>query len=260
MEEQRCHKNEKRLVSVFGKPFLYDSSVQLLSADLPLMLALCSFYDFLVRGNHPLIDMASGFFFQLWRREQCAHQVHFQQGAPVFLGEIILAMSLVKLMIGFHHALHQINQVSKNLHSAHTVKILRLSMAMGKSIVKCQGQAVNLMIRIRLIGGDTRQEVAAHLAASFQDHLQIRFGAVGTADQIADGGAHGDGAMPVTELPVIIAFEHGTHGMIADGKGVYYGIGCLDFFPQEAVKAIRIDTFSVSRTVKTPQTAATQGP
>src|SRR5699024_1896689 len=90
-------------------------------------------------------------------------------------------------------------------------------------------------------------------------HPQVALVLIIAADQIPDGSAVGDGAMPVAELPVIIALEAGMGVMVRDGKGVHKPVGRLDGGAEELVKAVLVNAFPGNGTPETAQTAPVKG-
>ena len=65
--------------------------------------------------------------------------------------------------------------------------------------------------------------------------------------------------MAVAELPVVIGFEQGTHGVVFDGEGVDHGVRGLNFGSQIFVKAVFVDALSADGAAEAAQTAALEG-
>ena len=115
------------------------------------------------------------------------------------------------------------------------------------------GQCPDIRGGVGLIGGHAAQIVAAHLGPAFHDHAQVVLIPVIAADQVGNGGALGDGAVPVAELPVIKALEAGVGIVVGDGEGVDKAVGRLDGLAQEFVKAVLVDAFAGDGTAEAAQ-------
>ena len=162
-------------------------------------------------------------------------------------------------MVGPHHAPHLINKVAEDLHAAHTVKIAGLGIAVLQRVDQLSAQAVDLPVRVGLVGGHAHQSIGAHLSPSLHDGLQILLGTVGAADEVAHRHTHGDSAVTVAELPVVIHLEQRTHGVILDIEGVDDGIGGLDLLPEEFIKTVGVNALAVHRAVEAAQAAPLEG-
>ena len=130
---------------------------------------------------------------------------------------------------------------------------------MLKRVRKAIGEAVYLCIRIPFVGGNTGEDIAAHLGATFDNGPEIHLGAVAAADEVCHGHADGDGAVTVTEVPVIVHLKEGAHGMVFDSKGIDNGLGSLNLLAEVFIKAVLVDAFSGDGTAEATQTAAVEG-
>ena len=217
------------------------------------------FQDLGIGHQHTLGHGAVHFLMELGIGDHGSHQIHGQTFGPLLLGEVVLTVSLEKLVVCPHEAAHLVDQVPEDLHTANTQEILGAGIFVRQGIGQIGAQSIDRCIRVLLIRGNTGENVVSHLGTAFQDHLEVGFPAVVAADEIAHRHPHGNGAVTVAELAIVIHFEPGAHGMVPDGKGVDHGISRLDLGPEEGIKVVLIEAFSCGGTAEAAQTATQEG-
>ena len=72
-------------------------------------------------------------------------------------------------------------------------------------------KSIDGTIRILFIGRNSREKIPSDLCTSLYDRLQIFLRPVVAADNIAERLSHGDSAVSVAELSVIVHFEAAAH-------------------------------------------------
>ena len=136
-----------------------------------------------VWSNHSFVHGVSHFGLDFGRGEKHAYQIHFENGTFVFLWEIIIdTMLFIETMVSFHHALHLINQISENLHSADAKEVGWSGSRMLKGVNESIRHIINCPVRIKLISSHANQDIAAYLSTAFQNHLEIGFFGIVTTD------------------------------------------------------------------------------
>ena len=168
-------------------------------------------------------------------------------------------MGLEELVVSPHETTHLVDQVTEDLHAAYTVEILRAGVFMLQGIGKICGKGIDGSIGVHFVGCNARQNVAAHLGPAFDNGAKILFCTQIAADQVSHRHADGDGAVAVAELPVIIGFEQGAHGVIFDGEGVDHGICGLNLSAEIFVKTVLVDAFTADSAPEAAQTSALEG-
>ena len=140
-------------------------------------------------------------------------------------------MLLVELVVGLHQPLHEIDEIPEDLHAAHAEEVGWPSQVVLHGKDQLLGEVGELYCRVALIGGHAAEIVAAHLAAPLHHHLEIGLLAVCALNEVGHGRPLGDGAVAVAELPVVIALHARVGEVVGDRKGIYNGVGLLDFCP-----------------------------
>ena len=178
----------------------------------------------------------------------------------MLLGEVVVeAVSPIEPVIGPHEALHLVDEIPEDLHAAHAEEILRLLIAVLDGVGQRLGQPVDLRLRVRLIGGHARQEVAAYLGAGLHEQPQVRLPVQGPVHQIPHRLAHGHRPVAVAELAVVVELEPIAHGVVPDGIGIDDGRPGLDVLPKEPIEAVLMDAGPVGGAAEAPQTPAPEG-
>ena len=219
----------------------------------------CLLQNLFVGHQHAVCHGGAYLGFQLGVAQQSADSVHSQHLRPLLLGKIVLAMGLVEFVVCLHHALHQPDEIPKDLHAADAVEILGRQILVLQGVGQSGAEIVDGLIRVLPVGGDARQIVGAYLSPGLQNGTQVAFCLQVTADEVAHRHTDGDGTVAVAELPVVIHFEAGAHGMIPDGEGVDDGVGSLDLVAQILVKTVGVDAFAGNRAVEAAQAATSEG-
>src|SRR5699024_2523614 len=153
-------------------------------------------------------------------------------------------MGSIECMVGFHHSLHEVDEIPENLTSSHTVEVRWTAQMMFHRKDQVFGQCLKVSGCVLFVGGHATEIVPAYFTAPLQNHLQICLIPVVPLEKIGHRRAPCNRSMPVAKLPIIIALKHRIGVMVHNGKCVDNGIRCLNFAPQELVKPIRVYTGS----------------
>ena len=219
----------------------------------------CGFQHFLVRGNHAFVHLVAHLCFQFPVAHEPTDEIHLHGGGTLLLWKVVLSMGTEESMVLFHHASHQVDEVPENLHASHSPEVPWLGIAMIQLPDECGCQTVDGCVWVVFVRGYTRQDIASHLCPGLDDVAQILFVAVVAIDEVAEWGSHRDGAMPVTELSVIVHLEPVTHGMVLDAECIDDGIVLMDLFAQQGVKAILVEAFAACGTVEATDATSREG-
>ena len=98
-----------------------------------------------VRCDHALVEFVAHFGADCAVVHHPTHKVHLQGCSPFLLREVILTVGLEELMVSTHHASHLIDQISEDLHTAHSKEVLRKDKAVGHGITKHCCHLTNLI-------------------------------------------------------------------------------------------------------------------
>ena len=168
-------------------------------------------------------------------------------------------MFLIELVVGFHQALHDVDEVAEDLHAAHAVEVRRAAELFLHGKGQVLREAAELRGGVALVGRHAGEVVAADLGAGLDYHAEVRLVGVVAADDVGHGRALGDGAVAVAELAVVVALEARVRVVVGDGEGVDDGVRGLYLRAQEVVKAVLVDALAGHGAAEAAEAAAAEG-